>query len=47
MRKLTRFKNLILGIAMFVFALILLIWPEFGTPAIMLVYGIALVIYGI
>ena len=47
MRKLTRFKNLIIGVIMIVFALLLLIWPDYGTPAIMLVVGLALLIYGI
>ena len=47
MRKLTRFKNLIIGIVMIVFALVLLIWPQFGTPMIMLVAGIGLLIYGL
>lgn len=47
MKKLARFRNLILGIIMLVFAMVLLIWPQFGTPMIMLVAGIGLLIYGI
>ena len=47
MKKLTRFKNLIVGVVLIVFAFILLIWPRFGTPLIMLVFGIGLLIYGI
>ena len=47
MRKLTRFKNLIIGIIMIVFTMVLLIWPQFGIPLIMLVCGIGLLIYGL
>ena len=47
MRKLTRFKNLIIGIVMLVFVFLLLLWPQYGTPAIMLVCGFALLVYGI
>ena len=47
MRKLTRVKNLLIGIVMIVFALLLLIWPQFGTPMIMLVCGAALLVYGL
>ena len=47
MRKLGKVKNLIIGIAMLLFTVILLFWPDFGTPMIMMVFGIALFIYGI
>ena len=47
MRKLTRVKNLIIGLAMIVVALVLFQWPKFGTPMIMLIPGFGLLAYGI
>lgn len=47
MRKLSRIKNVVIGVVLILFALLLLIWPRFGTPLIMMVFGIGLLIYGL
>ena len=47
MKKLARIKNLLIGIIMITFVVVLLTWPQIGTPMIMMVFGIGLLIYGI
>ena len=47
MGKLARIKDLIISIFMIVFAFVLLIWPQYGPPVIMVIFGAALLFYGI
>ena len=47
MRKITRIKNLLLGLLMIVFALVLFLEPTYGPPVILTILGIALIIEGI
>ena len=47
MNKMSRIKNLIIAAVMIVFAGVMLAWPQFGTPMIMLVVGLYLLFYGI